>query len=247
MKHFISSLIIVLISIAAFAQGSCQPPDKVYGKLFKDVQLLSVFTDSKTFVDCTPIRNPNEIVKDYMMLSKDSISKQALMLFVKQNFIVPVDVHSNYQTRKSEIVESHIKELWNVLKRNPDKYVTGSSLLPLPYSYVVPGGRFREVYYWDSYFTMLGLRESNEWDLIEDMIKNFSYLIRTYKHIPNGNRTYYLSRSQPPYFCLMLELLAQKKGNRVYAEYLSSLQKEYDYWMQILTHFLYLGILYLMV
>jgi alpha,alpha-trehalase len=231
MKRFIFSLIIALISIAVFAQGSNQPPDKVYGKLFRDIQLLPVFADSKTFVDCTPKRNPDEIVKDYMALGKDSILKEALVDFVKQNFIVPVDVHSNYQTGKSEVVESHIKGLWNVLKRNPDKYVTGSSLLPLPYSYVVPGGRFREVYYWDSYFTMLGLRENNEWKLIEGMIKNFSYLIQTYKHIPNGNRTYYLSRSQPPYFCLMLELLAEKKDNRVYAEYLSSLQKEYDYWM----------------
>jgi neutral trehalase len=54
----------------------------------------------------------------------------------------------------------------------------------------VPGGRFREIYYWDSYFTMQGLAVSNRYDLIEDMLDNFKYLIDTYGHIPNGNRNY---------------------------------------------------------
>jgi alpha,alpha-trehalase len=96
---------------------------------------------------------------------------------------------------------------------------------------VVPGGRFREIYYWDSYFTMLGLKESGENDLIENMIKNFAYLIHTYGHVPNGNRSYYLSRSQPPFFSLMLDLLAEIKGNEVYVLYLPALEKEYGYWM----------------
>ncbi len=99
---------------------------------------------------------------------------------------------------------------WNVLTRAPDVAVPGSSLLPLPYPYVVPGGRFREVYYWDSYFTMLGLCVSGREDLSESMVQNFAFLLRTYGLIPNGNRTYYLSRSQPPFFALMVELLARK-------------------------------------
>ncbi|HYC27624.1 MAG TPA: trehalase family glycosidase, partial [Chitinophagaceae bacterium] len=112
-----------------------------------------------------------------------------------------------------------------------DKQVEGSSLLPLPYSYIVPGGRFREVYYWDSYFTMLGLRESGQEEMIENMVKNFAYLINQYGFIPNGNRTYYLGRTQPPYFALMVELLAEKKGSVTYAIYLDALQKEHDYYM----------------
>ncbi|HYE54934.1 MAG TPA: trehalase family glycosidase, partial [Chitinophagaceae bacterium] len=84
---------------------------------------------------------------------------------------------------------------------------------------------------WDSYFTMLGLRESGQEDMIESMIKNFAYLINQYGFIPNGNRSYYLSRSQPPYFALMVELLAQKKGAVAYALYLDALQGEYNYWM----------------
>ncbi|MEO3957351.1 trehalase family glycosidase, partial [Chromobacterium piscinae] len=62
--------------------------------------------------------------------------------------------------------------------------------------YVVPGGRFGETYYWDSYFTMLGLAESGRDDLLRHMADNFAWLIDNYGHIPNGNRTYYLSRSQ---------------------------------------------------
>jgi alpha,alpha-trehalase len=75
----------------------------------------------------------------------------------------------------------------------------GGSLIPLPYPYIVPGGRFQEIYYWDSYFTMLGLSVSGRFDLIENMVDNFSFLIKTLGHIPNGNRSYYISRSQPPF------------------------------------------------
>ena len=78
---------------------------------------------------------------------------------------------------------------------------------------------------------MQGLAVSNRYDLIEDMLDNFKYLIDTYGHIPNGNRNYYLSRSQPPYFALMVELLHDKKGDGVYKKYLSALEKEYAFWM----------------
>lgn len=95
----------------------------------------------------------------------------------------------------------------------------------------MPGGRFREVYYWDSYFTMLGLAESGHWDKVADMVANFAHEIDTYGHIPNGNRSYYLSRSQPPFFALMVELLAQHEGDAALKQYLPQMQKEYAYWM----------------
>jgi alpha,alpha-trehalase len=86
----------------------------------------------------------------------------------------------------------------------------------MPKPYVVPGGRFREGYYWDTYFTMLGLQEAGREDLVDNVLDNFAYLIDTIGHIPNGNRTYYVSRSQPPFFSYMVELAAQKEGGRVY-------------------------------
>jgi alpha,alpha-trehalase len=78
---------------------------------------------------------------------------------------------------------------------------------------------------------MLGLKQSGKIELIENMIDNFAYLIDTYGFIPNGNRTYFLTRSQPPYFSLMVDLLAEIKGIEVYKKYLPQLEKEYNFWM----------------
>lgn len=231
MKRLSTLSLFGLLFLSAFSQGTALPPDKIYGKLFFDVQLKAVFPDGKTFVDCTPKSDPADIVAKYTLLAKDSVTKSVLGKFVTDNFTLPASPQSTYQAVKTEPVEEHIRHLWKVLERKPDLSVTGSSLLPLPNSYIVPGGRFREIYYWDSYFTMLGLQESGEWKLIENMVDNFSYLIQTYGHIPNGNRTYYLSRSQPPFFSMMVNLLAEKKGSAVYARYMNSLEKEYDYWM----------------
>ncbi len=203
-------------------------PDIIYGDLFIEIQMQRIFPDGKTFVDCIPKRKVADIMYDYGMMKGPNFD---LKKFVADNFELPVNPATNYTSDSKEELSTHIKNLWPVLKRNPDKSIEGSSLLPLPYPYIVPGGRFREIYYWDSYFTMLGLKESNEWEMIENMMNNFAYLINTYGHIPNGNRSYYLSRSQPPYFAMMVNLLAEKKGAGVYTTYLKELQKEYDYWM----------------
>ena len=67
--------------------------------------------------------------------------------------------------------------------------------------------------------------------MIENMVKNFAFLIDRYGHIPNGSRSYYISRSQPPFFALMVELLAGIKGDSVYKQFLPQLEKEYGFWM----------------
>jgi alpha,alpha-trehalase len=77
-------------------------------------------------------------------------------------------------------------------------------LLYLPRPYVVPGGRFNEMYGWDSYFIQVGLLRDRQVDLAKGMADNFIYEIREYGHILNANRTYYLSRSQPPFLTQML-------------------------------------------
>ncbi|HEX5154321.1 MAG TPA: trehalase family glycosidase [Parafilimonas sp.] len=158
-------------------------------------------------------------------------ANEAIKQFVEENFTIPPSSAPGYHTDIKDNVIEHIEELWSVLKRSADKPVKGSSMIPLPYPYIVPGGRFREVFYWDSYFTMLGLAESNEWETIENMIGNFAFIIHQYGFIPNGNRSYFLSRSQPPYFSCMIELLAANKGDAVYSKYLPALLKEHDYWM----------------
>ena len=97
---------------------------------------------------------------------------------------------------------------------------------------MVPGGRFREMYYWDSYFTMLGLAESGRRDLVTDMVRDFAYLIDTYGHVPNGARTYYLSRSQPPFFFAMVGLTSPGDPAAAFAHYLPQLRREYAFWME---------------
>lgn len=205
-------------------------PDEVWGKLFVDVQLNMVLGDNKTFVDAVPKFSRDTILNRYANAMKTNDTSFKLKDFIYQNFRVPVTVATKPAERNYSL-KKHLEKLWSNLTRKADIIEKNSSLLPLPKPYVVPGGRFREIYYWDSYFTMLGLAASNRYDLIENMMDNFKYLIDHYGHIPNGNRTYYLSRSQPPYFALMVELLYQKMGDRVFKKYFSAMQKEYNWWM----------------
>jgi alpha,alpha-trehalase len=122
--------------------------------------------------------------------------------------------------------------MWTVLRRDPADAEPGSSLLGLPHPYIVPGGRFSEIYYWDSYFTMQGLMQDGQYDLARAMLANMASLIGRYGHMPNGNRSYYLSRSQPPFFAAMVELVAGHDGDAIYRRYLPQLQAEHDYWME---------------
>jgi alpha,alpha-trehalase len=153
-----------------------------------------------------------------------------LKRFVEAHFWLPEPHGDEYVSDAGDSLKEHIDKLWPVLTRQPEDHVSWSSLLPLPQAYVVPGGRFGETYYWDSYFTMLGLAESGRNDLLRTMADNFAWLIEIYGHIPNGNRTYYLSRSQPPVFALMVELF-EEDGVRGARRYLDHLKMEYEFWM----------------
>ncbi|MBU7578467.1 MAG: hypothetical protein KAF40_10425 [Flavihumibacter sp.] len=191
----------LLLSMGVTAQDSLpKSPDQLYGELFTEVQMARIFPDGKTFVDAVPKMSPDEILLAFREAKKNPATKFSLTQFVRYYFVLPDSASSAYRSNPQHSITAHIQDLWKVLRRQPDTAVKGSSLLPLPHPYIVPGGRFREIYYWDSYFTMLGLKESREFEIMENMIDNFAYLINTYGHIPNGNRTYYLSRSQPPFF-----------------------------------------------
>ena len=128
-------------------------------------------------------------------------------------------------------MEEHLVRLWPRLTRQPDSTGGFSPLLPLPFEYVVPGGRFREIYYWDSYFTLLGLAASGRMNLARSMVRNFAFLVQQEGFIPNGNRSYYLTRSQPPFFSSMIALLAHEDGLDAALPYLAPLRVEYAYWM----------------
>ena len=92
---------------------------------------------------------------------------------------------------------SHLSEL-------PPGSIKQQGLLYLPNSYVVPGGRFNEMYGWDSYFIIRGLLEDGERDLARGMVENFFFEMEHYGAVLNANRTYYLTRSQPPFLTSMI-------------------------------------------
>ncbi len=205
------------------------PPDERFGELFERVQLEQVFPDGKTFVDCIPKYPTDQILAEYNQ-TKDEAGFD-LKAFVQEHFELPPTYATDFETNASRSAGEHIEALWPVLTRQPDAESSGS-LIELPHPYIVPGGRFREIYYWDSYFTMLGLEVSGHVDMIENMVRNFAYLIDTIGFIPNGNRTYYLTRSQPPFFAAMVSLLAEARGDSmVLVNYLPQLRAEYDWWM----------------
>jgi len=229
----------VLAASAALATG-CWPapspgsrydPARDLGPLFQDVQLSGVFADSKTFVDARPLLAPADIAARYA--TARGAAGFSLQAFVQQYFELPHAAGGDFRTDTSQTMEQHIRALWPTLTRAPppDVATVRSSLIPLPQEYVVPGGRFREIYYWDSYFTMLGLVASGRTDLVRHMLDNFAYLIATVGHIPNGNRTYYLSRSQPPFFAVMVGLYATATDTTQALRYLDALEAEHAFWM----------------
>ncbi len=204
-------------------------PEEVYGDLFVAVQTGGVFPDGKTFADCTPKVPVKEILEAYE--ANKNHPEFHLRAFVLQYFDTPHQFASGFKSDTTRTAAEHINALWDVLTRHADSTSTGT-LIPLPKPYVVPGGRFGEVYYWDSYFTMLGLQAAGKVEMMESMLDNFAYLIDELGFIPNGNRTYYNSRSQPPFFALMTGLLAEAKGNEALTQYLPQLEKEYNFWME---------------
>ena len=205
-------------------------PDILFPELFEAVQSSRVLGDSKVFVDAVARQDPEDICRAYRR--ERSREDFDLAAFVRSHFELPDSASQQDEHSAAEPVAERIETLWGTLAREPDQAVNHSSLIPLPNRYVVPGGRFREIYYWDSYFTMLGLATSGHTQLVRDMVDNFAYLIDEIGFVPNGNRTYYCTRSQPPYFSLMVELLAEVEGDdSVYAHYLPQLEREYRFWM----------------
>ncbi len=200
-------------------------PESLPDDLFEAVQLNQVFTDQKKFVDCIPRIAPDSIRKIYRQ-QKDSKDFD-LREFVGQYY------DTTLINTDTTLLLQHINYLWDYLIRQPaTEHNEYSPLIALPRPYIVPGGRFREIYYWDSYFTMLGLREAGKNEMIENMVVNFAYLVKNYGHVPNGNRSYYLSRSQPPVLSLMIDILSTIKNEEVYDKYLDILEQEYRFWMQ---------------
>lgn len=132
------------------------PPSQLYGELFVAVQTAQIYPDQKTFVDATPDTDPATIVQLYQQ--QKSQPGFSLKPFVGQHFTPPPE--GGVTPPPNQTLRQHIDWLWPQLTRTSATVPPYGSLIAMPKPYVVPGGRFREGYYWDTYFTMLGLQVS---------------------------------------------------------------------------------------
>lgn len=222
--------LLLFLSFQSLLIGYC--PEQELGPLFRSVQMENIFGDSKTFVDCDPKCCPNKILTFYFSQKPTDLKE-----FVDRYFQIP-DSYKQPDL-KGLPMQEYLMKAWDVLIRSSLSACHQiTTLIPLPETYVVAGERFREMYYWDTYFSMLGLSLSDKCNLVEDILQNFIYLIDLYGFIPNGNRSYYLTRSQPPFFSLMARLSSCQ------ARFLPYLEQEYGFWMrcrsspgEILNHY----------
>lgn len=122
----------------------------------------------------------------------------------------------------------------NMLKSVKTNREDQDTLIGLPYPYTVPAvGHFNELYYWDTYFTNKGLEELKDYAQVKHNVDDMLFLVEKYGLMPNGNRTYYLSRSQPPFLSLMVRDVYEHYGDVKWLKNAYDiLLKEYDFWMK---------------
>ncbi len=219
---------LLLLSPAASRDIAPTPPSLLFGDLFRAVAESGLFQDFKSFADATPRQPPAVILAAYH--ANHPTSRNALRQFIETKFRFDRDQNAAPPPPPGLPLLGHIGRLWLHLTENSQNPPPYSSALPLPKPYVVPGGRFHELYYWDSYFTMLGFGKAQK-QLRQDIIADFVAELHRYGHIPNGSRSYYLSRSQPPFFFKMVALTDPGREADAYAHFLPELKLEYGYWM----------------
>ena len=206
-------------------------PADLYGDLFRRVQTARLFKDSKTFVDMEPRFHPSHIMTEY--LTKTPQSRADLREFVEANFL-PLEIINltAFHSTGAQNPAEYIRRLWPLLTRPPTGApAPGSSLIEINTQYVAPGGRFRELYYWDSYFTQLGLLADQQTATADAMVRIFSGQLKRYGRIHNGNRDYYRDRSQPPFFAAMVSLWQDRYSARSAAQFLPAMITEHHFWM----------------
>lgn len=221
------------------------------GDLLRIVQMARIFNDSKTFVDMRLQKDEADVLQAFKALP-DNPSKDQVFKFVKDNFLPAGDDLEEWSPpdwkENPEFIDrikddnlrdfaSKLNELWKKLGRkisdearqNPAR----SSLILVKNPLIVPGGRFREYYYWDSYWVVDGLLVCGMKDTVKGMIDNFVQLVKTYGFVPNGGRIYYTNRSQPPFLIPIVALYLNNTGDEDYVKsILDDLEKEYTFWRE---------------
>ncbi|XP_055369817.1 trehalase isoform X2 [Betta splendens] len=226
------------------------------GPILQQVQNAKLFDDDKYFVDMKLRAAPDVVSLAFHNLSKEfpnaTVPPDRLKGFLSAYFEepgtefeswTPPDWHEE-PTFLGRIADQQLRDwakkihaLWKSLGRKMRAGVQDHpelhSLIYAPHPVVVPGGRFREFYYWDSYWVVNGLLLSEMTDTARGMIQNFLHLVNRYGFIPNGGRIYYERRSQPPFLTLMVESYYHAtKDKEFLRDALPTLEKEYSFWMR---------------
>jgi len=194
---------------------SCDSEVYCQGPLLDTIQRARLYSDSKTFVDMSQVNSEKVTLANFKQLmanTSNNPSKQDLEKFISTNFEdsseleewTPEDYNSSPEfldrIKNKEVRQfaSEIVAIWPTLGRKvadvvfarPDQH----SLIGVPNGFIIPGGRFRELYYWDTYWIIEGLLISDMTNTAKGILENFLYIVKQYGFIPNGGRIYYLNR-----------------------------------------------------
>ena len=193
-----AAAVILAISVAnAFAQQT--PPSKPEASTISDYIHKSWDTLSRSMTDCHSLVDPK-------------LDRAASVLYLPADVPTPPEVAA--LKAQCNVDVEHLPKVVTSFGELKLTDIPKPGLLYLPNKYVVPGGRFNEMYGWDSYFIILGLLREGKVDLARGMVENFFYEIEHYGGILNANRTYYFTRSQPPFLSSMIrDVYAASSGD----------------------------------
>ncbi|PPQ65887.1 hypothetical protein CVT26_000907 [Gymnopilus dilepis] len=228
-------------------------PSEIFcaGPLLQTVAVANLFPDDKTFVDKPTSKSSQAVLADFQNISQPTYG--AIVNFVDSDFTGegleleavalpgfnpnPPFLKNVTETLPKAFAQT-VHGFWTQLIRNTNSStLCGSSgkcestLIPLNHTFVVPGGRFREQYYWDSFWIVEGLIQSQLFSIVNDTLQNFMDELERFGFIPNGGRIYYLNRSQPPLFIQMLANYVEASGDRgILTRALPLAEKELAWW-----------------
>lgn len=251
------SITLSIIACVELLPPSCKYPVYCNSQLLHDVQMARIFPDSKTFIDYQMRNDANVTLAAFQQLldqTNNSLTKNDLTEFVHLHFTdesglenwMPSDFEQypafvkNIKDDAFRTLADYVHRTWPLLAKkvksdvfeNPERY----SIIPVPNGFIVPGGRFRELHYYDTYWIIKGLLISGMLSTAEGIIENFIELQRTVGHVPSGGRWYYQERSQPPLLIAMVSLYLQYFTDiQFLGKIINALEKELNYWLETQT------------
>ncbi|WP_108260054.1 trehalase family glycosidase [Mangrovicoccus ximenensis] len=203
--------------------------DRSLEALFIDLHCSGLWEDEKAISDAMLLAPAEEIRAAYA--AARAAGPVDLRAFHARWFRPAEPPGGGYRTDPAHGPLEHLEAVWPHLARPADDPAERSARIPLAHPYVIAGGRFQEAYYWDSFFTGLGLLRSGRHGLARAMLDNFADAIDRFGFVPNGFRSYFLTRSQPPFFAPMVAAYGDATGDRAgaLARYLPQMEAEHRF------------------